>query len=64
MDERLKLHRFYSTRWSVLAGVAVLLGWWAYDYYGRGVFRSDLVIILVIMAAAKLGGMIYYRFVN
>lgn len=64
MDERQKMHRFYSTRWAVLAGVAVMFGWWAYEYYGRGNFRGDFVIILTTMAVIKLAGMLYYRFTD
>lgn len=64
MDERTKMHRFYSTRWSVLAGATALAGWFAYNYYGRGIFRADLFLILLIMVAAKLAAMVYYRFTN
>jgi hypothetical protein len=58
------MHRFYSTRWSVITGAVAMGGWIAYSYYGRGVFRTDLMIIMLIMAAAKLAGMLYYRLTN
>ncbi len=64
MDEREKLHRFYSTRWSLLAGVIAMFGWWAYNYYRLGIFRRDLIIILAVMAAIKLAGILYYRITN
>jgi hypothetical protein len=58
------MHRFYSTRWSVIAGAVAMGAWIAYNYYGRGVFLTDMFLVLMIMAAAKLAGMIYYRFTN
>lgn len=64
VDERYLMHRLKSTS---LAGVvaAVLMGASClYQFYVHGVLRHDLFWILIIMAAVKLGAMLYYRRTN
>ncbi len=64
MDERRKMHRFYSTRWAVLAGTLAMLAWFQYSYFADHVLRWDIVAIMMIMAVTKVLAMLYYQFTN
>jgi hypothetical protein len=61
MDERFKMHRFYSTRFAVIVASLFMAGWYYYDYFVNDMIKWDLVIILSVMAVSKIGAMIYYR---
>ena len=61
MDERFVMHRYYSSRLSLIAGVLALGIWFNYEWYVNERLRLDLLAILAIMALAKVIAMIYYR---
>ncbi|UCH60950.1 MAG: hypothetical protein JSV61_05580 [Anaerolineales bacterium] len=61
VDERFIMHRYYSTRWSVLVGVIMMAVWVNYEYFVNQVLRLDLVIILAVMAGTKVLAMLYFR---
>ena len=57
MDERFKLHRLYSTRFSI-----VCIGiWFNYEYFINNLLRWDLFIIIMVMALSKVDAMLFYR---
>jgi hypothetical protein len=61
MDERQALHRYKSTSHAGVAG-AVLMGvWFFYEQVGRGIFRMDLLAIMLAMLVVKLSAMAWYR---
>ena len=64
MDERFKLHRFYSTRIAVLIGAVLMGGWFYYDLFVNGTIRWDFFVVLSAMAVSKIAAMIYYRYTN
>jgi hypothetical protein len=64
MDERFIMHRFKSTRLATLVGVVMMALWFNYELLVNDVWRFDLVIILGAMLIAKVGAMLYYRYVN
>lgn len=61
MDERAALHRYKSTSFAGIACALMVTGWFAYQYYARDVFRTDLAVIAVTTAVLKLGFMAWYR---
>jgi hypothetical protein len=61
IDERFVMHRYISTRWSVLVGVVLMAIWVNYEYLVNDTLRFDLLIILSAMIVTKVGVMIYYR---
>lgn len=60
-DERAVLHRYKSTSMAGSACGVMLGGWFLYQYYARDVMRTDLLVILLITAAVKLGFLAFYR---
>ncbi len=64
MDERLKMHRLYSTRFAAMVTALFGGGWYFYDFFTKSIIRWDLVIILSVMALSKVGAMLYYRITN
>ncbi len=61
MDERFVVHRLKATRLSAVAGAIALGGWYLYYYLTAGEVRYDILFVLVLMAAVKLGAMVYFR---
>jgi hypothetical protein len=61
MDERFIMHRYISTRWSVLVGVVLMAAWVNYEFIVKDTLRIDLLIILGAMLVTKVSVMIYYR---
>ncbi|MFH1278786.1 MAG: hypothetical protein ABIK65_10455 [Candidatus Eisenbacteria bacterium] len=61
VDERFLMHRLKSTSLAGVVGGVSLGLWFAYLYYIKHEARWDLFVILLIMAAIKLGAMVYYR---
>lgn len=61
IDERFRMHRYYSSRFALTVGLILILGWVARDLIVMDQWRSDLLIIGGAMGAAKLIAMAYYR---
>lgn len=61
MDERFIMHRYISTRWSVVVGVVLMAVWVNYEFIVKDILRLDLLVILGAMLVTKVGVMIYYR---
>lgn len=61
VDERFAMHRYYSTRWSVIVGVALMGAWVIYESIANQVLRLDLIAIMLVMALTKIGLMIYLQ---
>lgn len=61
IDERFLMHRLKSTSLAGLVGAVALGVWFSYLYYIKHEARWDLFVILAIIAAVKLGAMVYYR---
>ena len=61
MDERFVMHRFYSSRLTLVAGALALGIWFNYEWFVNERLRLDLVAILGVMALTKAVAMIYYR---
>ncbi len=64
IDERFLMHRLKATRLACVAGVVVLGGWYFYHFFAHGQLRHDLLSVMAVMAAVKLGAMYYYRRTN
>jgi hypothetical protein len=60
-DERFVLHRYKSTSFAGQACVLMVAGVFAWSYFGRGVFRTDLAVIAVVTALVKVAFMVWYR---
>jgi hypothetical protein len=63
-DERFIMHRYYSSRLALAAGLVTLVAWFNYELIAHHHFRWDLVTIAGVMALTKLVAMIYYRSVH
>lgn len=64
MDERFFMHRFKSTRLSMVVGLVMMLGWFNYELFVNDVMRLDIFIIVLAMGVAKVAAMLYYRLTN
>ena len=62
IDERFILHRYKSSSFAGTACALMVIGLFAWNYYARGVMRTDLLVIAAITAAIKVGFMAWYRF--
>jgi hypothetical protein len=62
IDERLILHRYKSSSFAGTACALMVIGLFAWNYYGRGVLRTDLLAIATVTAVIKIGFMAWYRF--
>ena len=60
MDERLHLHRLYSTRWAARAAIAALAAWTVLGFVS-GSIRWDMLSVLGAMALAKAAGVLWFR---
>ena len=60
-DERFIMHRYYSTRISMIVGIVLIVVWFNYELIARDILRWDLAIIAGVMAITKIVAMIYYR---
>ena len=61
IDERAILHRYKATSHAGVACALMVIGWFAFQYYGRGVFRTDLLAIAAATAVIKVGFTLWYR---
>jgi hypothetical protein len=64
LDERFVLHRFKSTRFAVLVGTILMFAIFTYHIVKHDVIRWDLFAVMLAMALAKVGAMIYLRRTN
>jgi len=62
IDERFYMHRLYATRFAAMITAVFVGAWFFYELLLNDVIRQDFMLILVVMAVAKLSAMIYYRF--
>ena len=60
-DERFIMHRYYSTRLSMIVGVVLLVIWFNIELLINDQIRLDLAIILGMMVITKILAMLYYR---
>jgi hypothetical protein len=64
LDERFVMHRLYSTRFAAMVTAVFVVVWFLYEQWVNDVLRTDLMLVLIVMAVAKLAAMLYYRFTN
>jgi len=64
IDERFLMHRLRSSSYASMTGAVLMGAWVLYNLYGRGIMRWDLMIIMSVMAAVKLGALFYFRRTN
>lgn len=62
IDERFYLHRLYATRFAAVVTAVFVATWLFYDLLINDTIREDFLIILLVMALAKILAMLYYRF--
>lgn len=60
-DERFVIHRLKATRFAAVVTALAMAVYLVYESYFKGVLRTDILILLVILAAAKVAAMTYYR---
>jgi len=60
-DERFIMHRYYSTRISMIVGLILIVAWFNYELLVKDIFRLDLAIIVGVIAATKILAMLYFR---
>jgi hypothetical protein len=60
-DERFIMHRYYSTRLSMIVGITLIVVWLNYELVVNHHLRWDLAIIAGVMAITKLLAMLYLR---
>ena len=58
-DERFIMHRYKSTRFSVLVGLLSMFAVFTYHMVRNDTIRWDLFAIIFLMALAKAAAMIY-----
>lgn len=61
IDERFLVHRLKSTSLAGVTGALVAIGLFAYQYYGKGVWRWDLFAVAATAAFVKVAAMLWYR---
>ncbi len=64
MDERFIMHRYKATRLAMFVGIILMGVLFFYEYIAYRSIRYDIFAIMVAMAAAKVGAMLYYRRTN
>lgn len=60
-DERFIMHRYYSTRFSMIVGMVLIVAWFSYELIANQILRLDLAIIVVAIAVSKILVMVYLR---
>jgi len=61
IDERFLLHRLKATRFALILGMIAMTGWLFYEALVKDVFRWDYLVVIGVIAAGKIGAMLYYR---
>jgi uncharacterized membrane protein len=64
MDERFIMHRYKATRLAMFVGIILMGVLFFYEYIAYRSIRYDIFTIMVAMAVAKVGAMLYYRRTN
>ena len=64
LDERFISHRHRSSRFALAVGVIALALWSFYDLWAHDTLRTDLFLILMAIALAKVSAMVYFRIVE
>ena len=60
-DERFIMHRYYSTRISMIVGIVLIVAWFDYELFAKDIFRLDLAIIAGAIVVTKVLAMLHYR---
>lgn len=60
-DERFIMHRYHSTRISMIVGLGLIVAWFNYELIVNHTLRWDLALIVGVMAVTKLLVMAYLR---
>jgi hypothetical protein len=60
-DERFIMHRYYSTRISMIVGLILIVAWFNYELLVKDILRLDLAIIVGVIAFTKILAMLYFR---
>jgi hypothetical protein len=63
-DERFIMHRYYSSRFALAVGMAMIVVLFSYGLLAKDELRWDLVAIAGAMAVAKISAMAYYRYTH
>ncbi len=61
MDERFLMHRLKSTSLAGVTGAVALGVWTLFQFYKNGIFRTDLFVIMSLMAVVKVISMLYLK---
>lgn len=64
LDERYFVHRLKATSWAGICGAVAMGIWVLVQFWTKNIVRYDLFVILGIMAAVKVGLMIYFTKMN
>jgi hypothetical protein len=64
IDERFIMHRYKATRLAMLVGIILMGVLFFREYIATRSIRYDLFGIMLAMAVAKVGAMLYYRRTN
>lgn len=64
LDERFVMHRLKATRFAAVVTAIAMAGYYYYDLIKTDTIRYDMLILIGIMAVAKVAATIYYRLTN
>lgn len=64
LDERILMHQLKSTSLAARTSGVVMGGYALYQIIFQHSFRTEVIVFLSIMAAVKIGAMIYFHFFN
>lgn len=60
-DERFIMHRYYSTRLSMIVGIVLIVIWFNYELLVNQHLRLDLAVIAGAIAITKIMAMVYFH---
>ncbi len=61
MDERSIVHRLKASRMALISGLLVMFVWFQIDLFGHRIVRWDFLIVMGVMAIAKVAARLVYR---
>ncbi len=64
LDERILMHQLRSTSLAARISGVVMGGYALYQLLVHHSFRTEVIVFLSIMAAVKIGSMVYFHFFN